>query len=266
MTQSKVRGVVDENILVQSSLGNVPGHSVIFMIGVAPDLDAGDGSIAIWDNKFDYTPFTGDTEMFLSSSNAADTMTVRVSGLDTNFDPKTVDLALTGQTQASLGIFRHVQRAYVLGTVTPAGDVYIAASDTLTAGVPNTQSKVKSKIIQGHNITHNGFYMVPRRKIGATLAFRVSTNKRLEATEITTWLYPLDGTPKNLVTYSALAQFAQFNFPAPVASLSLGSEVQNIRGEKMLVVYKAEASTVNTKVFFGADILLIEENLTELGL
>jgi hypothetical protein len=267
MAQTPVIGsnadAAPKDYLVESSFDNITGVSKVIMVGVQDDLDTADGMITIWDNKFDYTPFTGDTEMFINSTDAGDTQTIRVQGLDTNFEPVAVEAALSGQTQVSVGIFRHVQLAAVNDATTPAGSVYIAASDTLTAGVPDTNSKVKSKIIQGKNITHNGFYMTPAGKTGGTLAIRASTDADNKPATIQTWVYPFGLAPRRIVTYSATVNFPQFTFPAPTTSFDLTADSSGgIRGEKSLVLYKAQAAANNTAVFFGVDILLVDQSLT----
>ena len=263
---TKLTSKLSDDFLLQVALGNVPGHSIDFVVGYQGDLDATDGNITLWDNKFDYTPFTADTEMFISSSNTGDTSVVRVIGLDTNFDRIFLDATLSGQTQVSLGNFRHVQQAVVISGGTPAGDVYIAATDTLTAGVPDTNSKVKSKILQGKNITHNSFSMVPRGFVHVPVAIRASTDATTKTVLVETWITTaVGGLAANTVTYTVLSGFPQFIFPLPVASISTAGETQIVFPEKAFTEYKVLASIPDTQIFFGVDILVIESALTNLA-
>lgn len=265
MTQTRVTSKLTDAFILQLALGNISGYTSDFILGVQSDLDPADGNITIWDNKFDYTPFTEDTEMYLSSSNNADTQLVRVTGLDTNFDKLSVDTQLTGQTQTSIGIFRHVQSAIVLGPTTPAGDIYVAASDTLTAGVPDTNSKNKSKIIQGKNTTHNGFYWVPRGKTVVVPAIQASTDTATKHVAIQTVITHFGGLPMNVATYTAMAGFLQYTFPVPFNNMaSLGSPDDVALG-KAFIEFKGLTNSNDTQVFFSLDLIVVDSALAQLA-
>ena len=112
----------------------------------------------------------------VSSSSALDINTtgtgawiVEVDALDINYIPYTIRIALNGQTKvvdATLGAtaFRiNDVRVYSLGTgAANAGDIYVYdSSDTVTAGVPQTATKIFHKITATENIGRGGFYTVP---------------------------------------------------------------------------------------------------------
>lgn len=258
--------LLNAQFLLQVALGNVPGYQTGFLIGNSFSLDIADGEQQIWDNDFDLTPLTADTEIFMSSSNSGDTMSIIVSGLDSNFDQKFSTIALTGQTQVTIGNFRHVQSATVLGATTPSGDIYIATTDTLTAGVPDTDSTVKSKIIQGLNTTHNGFYMVPRAKMVAAVAIRGTTDANTKPVIVHTVTTADGGVPVNVTDYTVLSGFPQFTFLTPLATFNLtGGALTYIVPEKTLVQYRGEATANATKLFFGVDFLIIDDALTSLA-
>jgi hypothetical protein len=88
--------------------------------------------------------------------------------VDGNGAESEVTVALTGQTQAQVGTGTYVRchRAWVDDTTTPAGDVYIAESDNLTGGVPDTQAKIKAKIGAGDNQTMQAIWHCPAGKRG----------------------------------------------------------------------------------------------------
>lgn len=260
-----ITGDFNDSFFLQVGLGNVPGYSADIVMGVQDNLDTADGNITVWDNKFDYTPFTADTEMFISSSDDADTHTVMVVGLDSNFDPKVSYTALTGQTQVTAGNFRHVQAATVLAATIPAGDVYVAATDTLTAGVPDTDSKVKSKIIQGRNTTHNGFFMVPRGKVIVITALRATTDSATKPAAVQAWLTLLGYTPINLSTYNVMAGFPQVIWPIPVAVINGLGVPSTLIPEKTFMNFKALVGANDTQIFFGLDFFVIDKALTELA-
>jgi hypothetical protein len=112
----------------------------------------------------------------VSSSSANDVLTsgtgawtVEVDMLDANYIPHTLTLNLNGQTKVSdtnfvLGAWRiNDVRVTAWGTGTSnVGDIYVYdASDTVTAGVPQTATKIFSKILATENTARGGFYTVP---------------------------------------------------------------------------------------------------------
>jgi hypothetical protein len=152
----------DANFLLEVQKGNVPGHRLVNQPGRNPDMEALVEE-TIWDNCCQYVYLTADTTLYASSSNASDTaVTLAITGLDDTYTPVTRTVTLNGQNQVALsGDMFRIFQVVVTGSVEPLGDVYIAEADTLTLGVPNTVSKIKSKILIGRNVTQNGFYTVP---------------------------------------------------------------------------------------------------------
>ncbi|MBL4886762.1 MAG: hypothetical protein JKY95_19825, partial [Planctomycetaceae bacterium] len=143
----------------------------------------------LWDQGGDLTYLTSDTQLYISSSSASDTtVLVRVEDMTDDYERITYTVQTNGQTQVALpGLsFRTVQCLVLLGSDTPVGDLYIAESDTLTLGVPDTASKIKSKIalapfdageFASTNITHNGFFTVPAGKRLHSLIYLGTTAK-----------------------------------------------------------------------------------------
>lgn len=94
----------------------------------------------------------------ISSSNAGDTTTVVVEGhtIDANGDFRfTVQtVTLQGQTETALTTpLARATRAYASGATNLLGTVYIYEDDTVSAGVPQTASKVHLTIPAGENQT-----------------------------------------------------------------------------------------------------------------
>lgn len=89
--------------------------------------------------------------------------TVRVTGLDANYNLLQETVTLNGQTKVvTAGTYLRVNKLEVLtagsGGVN-AGDVYAAdTSDTFTAGVPQTATKIFARIAVGLNITQMACY------------------------------------------------------------------------------------------------------------
>lgn len=117
----------------------------------------------VWSYGGVYTFLTEDTALYLTSSDNADTMTVSVTGITAAGLEVTQTQVLTGQTPVALDTDMYrVYRAYIVGAVAPAGDIYLAESDAYTTpGVPDTASKVKLKIDVDINQTLMAITSVP---------------------------------------------------------------------------------------------------------
>jgi hypothetical protein len=90
--------------------GDVTGSSFVHKFGNAPDFDTGDGEVTIWDGAEDNTAWEQMVYQYssiadidsISSSDNADTQTIEIEGLDTNFNLVTQTATLTGQTRKAL--------------------------------------------------------------------------------------------------------------------------------------------------------------------
>lgn len=150
------------DLLFEIARGSIPGVSTEFVFGFNPDVDIA-AEETVWDQGGTYTYLTVDTELFISSSSAADTnIVLDLEGMTADFVKKNIQVTFTnGQTQQSIGSFFRFFKATVVGGSAPAGDLYVAQTDTLTAGVPDTASKIKAKMVQGINVTRSGVLTVP---------------------------------------------------------------------------------------------------------
>tara|TARA_R110002096_G_scaffold357534_3_gene550784 strand:- start:180 stop:1040 length:861 start_codon:yes stop_codon:yes gene_type:complete len=136
------------------SVGTVFGRNIVLPITTEE---------TVWDYGGIYTYLSADTELFLSSSSASDTnVGLVVTGLTDDYVQKTLVVTHTsGQSQQSIGNWYRVFRAVVVSGTAPVGDIYVAETDTLTAGVPNTAAKVKDKVTFDSNVSHAALYTVP---------------------------------------------------------------------------------------------------------
>lgn len=165
---------LDENFNLQLARGQIYNHRHIFKYG----YNAAVGATAenIWLNSGTYTWSPAASTLSITSSNAADdgnpatgngARTVRVEGLDANYDEITEDVILNGTAVVdTLKLFLRTHRMYVLtaGTTTwNEGVIY--ATDTgdtyTTPGIPNTATEVRSTIGIGEGQTLQAFYTVP---------------------------------------------------------------------------------------------------------
>lgn len=133
----------------------------------------------IWDNSGRYIFLSSDTQLYVSSTDSGDTVqTIVVNGINNAGALTTVTATINGQTQVALsGLIENVFSAIVLSSTEPLGDIYIAETDTLTAGVPDTASKIKGRIKQGENATDNGIRVVPADNIMELYAVKFSSGK-----------------------------------------------------------------------------------------
>jgi len=155
------------DFLIEVAKGKVPGHSIVNLAGTNDDM--GLNTLEnIWDQGGIYTYLTAETTLFVSSSNAADTsVDLIIDGLDGNYDRVTRTVTLNGQTQVAIsGGMLRVFIMLVAGSIAPLGDVYLAETDTVTGGVPDTTSKIKAKMRQGLNITQMIMYTPPAGHTG----------------------------------------------------------------------------------------------------
>ena len=151
--------------ITEIALGNVPGYSKGFILDENPDMEA-DVSETMWDQGGLLVRLSGDTQLKISSTSALDVgIVIAVLGTDSNYNAITRVGTLNGNSQVNLdGLMFRVNQAVVVGSVDVQGDIYIAEADTVVGGVPQTSSKIKSKIRLGNNITSNGFFTVPLGK------------------------------------------------------------------------------------------------------
>jgi hypothetical protein len=176
--------VLSQDFYLRVALGLVSGYSFVNKFGRNPDLDTGANGEDIWTQGGLYTFLSAAATLYVSSSQGADTQEITVQGLDATwaYQEQTVDL--TGQAQAEIGsglTWLRVFRAFNSDSTPTTGDVYIAETDDLTGGVPDTASKIKAKIDIYAQQTLMAIYTVPLGKTGY-LADRYYTLNKVGAT------------------------------------------------------------------------------------
>ena len=119
----------------------------------------------VWDGSAVYTYTATPVEMHCSSSNATDTQEIEVEGLDGSWHHQTITQTLAGQTETLIGsadtLWMRVFRIRNLGSTNNAGVIYVYENDTVTAGVPDTASKIRAQIAIGNNQTLMALWTVP---------------------------------------------------------------------------------------------------------
>ena len=163
MPQGMRRGVFGMPIIVPIRNHNWNDVKQVEKFGANHVVDTATDPEDCWSQGGTYTFLAAAATLYVSSDSAADTAkSINVQGLDANWNLQTKSVTLTGQTQAVIGgTWLRVFRAYNESATTLAGNVYIAETDTLTTGTPQTASKIKAKIDLGDGQTMMAIYTVP---------------------------------------------------------------------------------------------------------
>ena len=156
---------------LEISKGNVAKHDLIVKFGENQTISTATDPEDVWDQGGLYT-FTanGGADYYVSSSDNTDTQPVLLYLLteDSNGDwnNELVTVTLTGQTKKLVTTTSgdkpvRIYRALSLGSTDFAGDVYVYEDDTVTGGVPDTDNKIRAKMLAGENQTLMAIYTVP---------------------------------------------------------------------------------------------------------
>ena len=138
---------------LQVARSQIMGHSVQNIYGYQAAVTT--SNIPLWENAAAYVYPVAATSMNLVSTNAADTATITISGLDANFKPITEAVVLNGTTAvATINAFIRVNSMQVsVGSLTnPAG--------TITLKDP-TNTTTYAQINTGIGRTQMSIYTVP---------------------------------------------------------------------------------------------------------
>ena len=136
---------------------------------------------------------------YFSSSSAADTGPLIVEGLDADGALVTQVAVLAGLTKTALTTpLWRCFRVFSVNTASQAiigeglsGNVYIYEDDTVTDGIPDTASKVRSFVLAGQNQTLQSTYTVPAGKTGfLTWARSAIATKGTASCLVQAWVRP----------------------------------------------------------------------------
>lgn len=146
----------------------------------------------VWETGGNETYVTTNAIDYAVSSSASDTATVmRIeghtvsgTGSDAQFSFVVQDVTLNGQTKVALATpLARVSRAYV-DSGTLAGDLAVFEDDTLTGGVPDTQSKIHIQVLgsQGQTQTFKAATTFSNTDYAFITAFYAAVTKKTAAT------------------------------------------------------------------------------------
>lgn len=126
--------VSSADLVAEIAKGNIPGHRMLYIHGFANNI--GQTESLIWPLSrpivFSDTP----SNLYISSSNAADSQLVFVSWLDDQYIENSSVVQLTGQTPVLIGFGLRVNNAFTVSTPGTLGDVYLTNENNHVAGVP----------------------------------------------------------------------------------------------------------------------------------
>ncbi len=161
------------DFLLEVAKGNIPGHSVIQKFGRNFNIGTATDPQDCWSQGGTYTYLSSAQTLYASSSDAGDSQEITVEVLNSSWSWETRTVTLSGQSQVVIpgGTAIRVSRAYNDDNTNIAGDIYIAETDTLTGGVPDTASKIKAKIDNLYDQTLMAVYSVPASKTACILGW-----------------------------------------------------------------------------------------------
>lgn len=141
----------------------------IHKFGINPEIDIG-GSESIWSLGDQYIFTTTPQPYYISSSNAGDGLEIEGELILINdegrYERFIYNITLQGQTKLLIPTPNGwnvvaSNRAFNNSVIPLSGDVYVYEDTTLTGGVPDNLSNVRSIITQGREQTEQAVYTVP---------------------------------------------------------------------------------------------------------
>ena len=179
----------NENALAK---GDVQNRELVEKFANNADVDTGTVPEDIWDGGGTYT-FTaaGGAPYFISSSSASDTTKIRVFLLtedsEGNWNQEVFEITLAGQTKTAIITPSgndpvRIWRAFSDNGTALVGDVYVYEDDTVSAGVPQTASLIRAKILIGNEQTEMSHFPIPSGKSGLLKSIYSSLSKSTPAT------------------------------------------------------------------------------------
>lgn len=163
--------------------GKIQGWNPVEKFGKRESLPNGSWADLL-QGGFDLTYLETAEALFISSSDAGDDQEIEVVGLDENFELQTETVTLAGQTKTEIGsglTWLRVFRAKNKGASDLAGNVWIYADDTVTGGVPQTDSK-KQLFVGPDNQSNHVAFTVPANHTAYLTGFDCTVGRAVAAT------------------------------------------------------------------------------------
>lgn len=263
VVQQDADSLVVRNIDSEIDIANSKyvGYSIVNKAGINTDIDTGSIPEDIWDVGGTYTGFpntSGETISVLSSSatdtngNASGAWTVRITGLDADYNTQSETFTLNGTTPVTGALtFTRVHTAQV---VTSGTSNSVFNVGTITVRHTTTTANVFLSIRPGTNQSNCSAYTIPA---GYTAFMRTITTNILSASATTA------AADYSIWTQSALKTNAP-RLRRPSATYYGGETVDVIYGgliftEKTdMILRVTNVSANNTSITGGYDLILIK--------
>ena len=129
-----------DDFLLEVSKGKVAGHRIQYIHSYAPLIDTTEAFI--WPLNGQITFSDTPSNLYLTSSNAADTGFVFIRWLDENYDEQQGLYQLSGTAPVLIGLGLRVDQSFTAGVDKTLGDIYVSNALTHTAGVPTQSTTV----------------------------------------------------------------------------------------------------------------------------
>ena len=159
------------NTPLRLAQGLVSGHSFVHKFGNAPDFDAADGTVTVWDGADDahvdamaYV-YSTTADINRVSSSAADSFSLEIQGLGADTLALVDTVTVAGQAKVTISpAFFRVFRMRNINSVDNVGHVYAYADCAISSGVPAQTDSVRAVVQPGNNQTLMSIYTVPVNK------------------------------------------------------------------------------------------------------
>jgi hypothetical protein len=177
---------------LQVGRGQITGHQYVFQFGQAATVTTNQ---SIWANTGVYAFPAAATVMKISSANANDTSagsgarTVRIVGLDANYNVISEEVSLNGQTAVNTtNSYLRINDFYVLtcGSGNTAAGIIYAGTGVVTTGVPAT---IYSVMPVAYNVQTQAIYTVPAGYTAYISSYTFSSNNATANTICSGFLY-----------------------------------------------------------------------------
>lgn len=165
--------------------GDIPGYDYIHKFGANPSITTTLETVWAQGGIYTYPSDSGVTLYISSSENTDAGKSINISGLDENFLEKSVTITLDGtdaetKTEITGHTWTRIFRAFNAGSTDLDGDVYIYEDDTVSAGVPDTATKIRAKIVAAEQQTQLALYTIPANKIGCVNRASMSSGRNVD--------------------------------------------------------------------------------------
>ena len=214
---------------VEAARGAINGYYFENVYGENADIDTGTDPEDVWDagGTYVYTVAAG-VKHYISSS-AADTGDVHIRLLSSDasgdWNLEEFDFTLVGNTKTeivtpSLNNPVRILSVENVGAAALTGDVYVYEDDTVIAGVPQTATKIRAKVLIGNEKTLMAFTTIPSGKTGFLTQVSCLLTSSLDTKPVlSVYTRPVGGVFRRVVraNLQVAGQFNwQYKFDAPI--------------------------------------------------